>query len=143
MKKVLIYLNENSLAPTGGSIGYNYTLKKGLQEIDNEDIVRKQIRLFREEGFPEHYGLTENSIIYRNHKSDKVISIMEEWWHFVKNYSKRDQLSLFYILWKNNMKMEYLTKVNPRLDSKNFKAFKHEDGIISIEYLYKKYRVSL
>ena len=39
MKKVLIYLNENSLAPTGGSIGYNYTLKKGLQEIDNEDIV--------------------------------------------------------------------------------------------------------
>lgn len=39
MKKVLIYLNENSLASTGGSIGYNYTLKKGLQEIDNEDIV--------------------------------------------------------------------------------------------------------
>ena len=38
MKKVLIYLNENSLAPTGGSIGYNYTLKKGLQEIDNEGI---------------------------------------------------------------------------------------------------------
>ena len=38
MKKVLIYLNENSLAPTGGSIGYNYTLKKGLQEIDTEGI---------------------------------------------------------------------------------------------------------
>ena len=41
MKKVLIYLNENSLVPTGGSIGYNYTLRKGLQEVDQEGIEIK------------------------------------------------------------------------------------------------------
>lgn len=44
MKKVLIYLNENSLAPIGGSIGYNYTLRKGLQEIDNEQIEIKYLQ---------------------------------------------------------------------------------------------------
>lgn len=44
MKKVLIYLNENSLAPTGGSIGYNYTLRKGLQEVDQEGIEIKYLQ---------------------------------------------------------------------------------------------------
>lgn len=44
MKKVLIYLNENSLAPTGGSIGYNYTLRKGLQEINSEGIEIKYLQ---------------------------------------------------------------------------------------------------
>lgn len=33
MKKVLIYLNENDLVPTGGANGYNYTLRQGLEEI--------------------------------------------------------------------------------------------------------------
>ena len=107
-------------------------------KIDDENIVNKQIKLYREEGFPEHYGLTENSIIYRNHKSDKVISIMEEWWEFIENYSKRDQLSLFYILWKNDIYMVYLTDVAIKLDTKNFDSFAHRNGIISIEDLYKK-----
>ena len=107
-------------------------------KIDNENIVNKQIKLYREEGFPEHYGLTENSIIYRNHNSDKIISIMEEWWQFIENYSKRDQLSLFYILWKNNINMEYLTNVAIKLDTKNFDFFHHRNGIIKIEDLYKR-----
>lgn len=36
MKKVLIYLNESDLAPTGGAIGYNYTLQQGLREIKQD-----------------------------------------------------------------------------------------------------------
>ena len=108
-------------------------------KLDNEDIVRKQIKLFREEGFPEHYGLTENSIIYRNHNNNRIISIMEEWWHFVENYSKRDQLSLFYILWKNNMQMEYLTDIAIKLDIKNFDFFPHRKyRNLNLEELYKK-----
>lgn len=96
------------------------------------------MKLYIEEGFPEHYGLTENSIIYRNHNSDKIISIMDEWWQFIENYSKRDQLSLFYILWKNNINMQYLTDVAIKLDTKNFDFFRHRNGIIKIEDLYKK-----
>lgn len=33
MKKVLIYLHKDELAPTGGPIGYNYNLLQGLNEI--------------------------------------------------------------------------------------------------------------
>ena len=113
-------------------------------KIDDENIVREQMKLYREEGFPEHYGLTENSIIYRNHKSDKIISIMEEWWKFIENYSKRDQLSLSYVLWKNNMQLNYLTDTNIRLDTKNFEIFHHnKNKIISIEELGRKWNLSL
>lgn len=112
-------------------------------KIDNEDIVKKQIRLFREEGFPAHYGLNETNIMYRNHHSDKIISIMEEWWYFVKNYSKRDQLSLSYVLWKNNIPLNYLIEFNIRLDIKNFEAFHHNKSIISVEDLGKKWSLGL
>lgn len=37
-KRVLIYINENKLAPTGGADGYNYTLKKGLENLNSEGI---------------------------------------------------------------------------------------------------------
>ena len=113
-------------------------------KLDDENIVNKQIKLYREEGFPEHYGLNETNIMYRNHKSDKVISIMEEWWQFIENYSKRDQLSLSYVLWKNNMSLNYLTDTNIRLDTKNFEAFHHnKNKIISLEELYRKDGLSL
>ena len=113
-------------------------------KIDDENIVRKQIKLYREAGFPEHYGFTENSIMYRNHNNDKIISIMEEWWQFVENYSKRDQLSLFYVLWKNNIKMEYLTDIAIKLDIKNFDFLNHKRKIvIGINDLYKKSGLNL
>ena len=112
-------------------------------KIDKEDIVRKQINLYKELGFPEHYGLNETNLIYRNHNNEKIISLMEEWWYFIENYSKRDQLSLSYVLWKNNMSLNYLTDTNRRLDTKNFEPFPHKKGIISVEDLGKKWRLGL
>lgn len=38
MKKVLIYLNESDLAPTGGANGYNYTLRQGLETIGTDNF---------------------------------------------------------------------------------------------------------
>lgn len=38
MKKVLIYLNESDLAPTGGANGYNYTLRQGLDATGTDDF---------------------------------------------------------------------------------------------------------
>ena len=29
---------------------------------------------------------------------------MEEWWEFIRDYTKRDQLSLSYVLWKHSIK---------------------------------------
>ncbi len=36
-RKLLIYVNEADLKPTGGASGYNYNMQQGLQEIETEN----------------------------------------------------------------------------------------------------------
>lgn len=67
---------------------------------DDEKVMERQIARYRKEGFPEHYGLTENAIIVRDIYNKKVIDVMEAWWKEVENGSCRDQLSLSYVCWK-------------------------------------------
>ena len=73
---------------------------------------------------PQNYGLAETNILYRNH-SQNIINLMEEWWEMIKNYSKRDQLSFTYILWKNGITLENKRIMNSKTDYKNFLVFKH------------------
>ena len=75
---------------------------------------------------PRNYGLNETNIIYRKHNSKKIKKIMTEWWNMIKNYSKRDQLSLSYILWKNNIPVNKICIDNARIDIKNFKIYTHK-----------------
>ena len=58
--------------------------------------------MIKDDGFPQHYGLSENNILIRNHKDPNIIKFMKKWWKMIKKGSKRDQLSLMYIFWKYN-----------------------------------------
>ena len=79
------------------------------------------------EGFPQNYGLPENNIIYRKHNKAEIISIMNDWWYMLEHYSRRDQLSLPYVLWKHNIKCEnVICFPNTRIDYKNFCTFVHK-----------------
>ena len=71
-----------------------------------KDIVNLQMQKYREEGFPEHFGLTEGIIIARKHNDPLCVKIMEEWWDIFLKYSKRDQLGLMYVMWKNGLKKD-------------------------------------
>lgn len=64
--------------------------------------VKSQIKKIKKDGFPAHYGLSENNILIRNHHDPNIIKLMNEWWNMISKGSKRDQLSLMYIFWKNN-----------------------------------------
>ncbi len=72
---------------------------------DQDSLIDTQMQIFRELNYPIKNGLKENNMIYRIHHNDKVKAIMEEWWWWVSNYSKRDQLSFDYVLWKYNFKV--------------------------------------
>ena len=61
--------------------------------------------------FPYNFGLSENCLIVRKHNTKNCINLMEIWWEQIKNFSKRDQLSLSYILWKTGYKIKYFSKV--------------------------------
>jgi len=69
---------------------------------DKSKYVKPQIKKIKDDGFPKHYGLSENNILIRNHKAPNVIKLWKNGWKIVKKGSKRDQLSFTYISWKYN-----------------------------------------
>ena len=75
--------------------------------------VRRQIEQYRKEGFPDHYGLFENSFIIRKHNDEKCIQLMDMWWNQMKQFTWRDQLSLSYVLWKSGFGMEFEEVLGP------------------------------
>ena len=60
--------------------------------------------------FPYNFGLSENCLLVRRHNKKNCINLMEKWWEQIKNNSKRDQLSLSYVLWKTGYKIKYISK---------------------------------
>lgn len=70
---------------------------------DDESIVKQMENYLREDNFPFHYGLNETNLIYRRHNKPKIKDINENWWNFIRDYSKRDQLSLSYVLYKHKI----------------------------------------
>ena len=87
-------------------------------EKDDPEIMKEQINLIRKDGFPENHGLFENNIIYREHHDPDVIKIMNDWWWWIENYSRRDQLSFTYVLWKNNFRISPLCDMPYRMSKK-------------------------
>ncbi len=66
-------------------------------------IVNQQLNIYRNEGFPIHNGLYENTIMIRNHNSQLMCKLMDKWWDEYLKFPTRDQLSLPYLLWKNQV----------------------------------------
>ena len=56
--------------------------------------ARRTRRHLLSEGFPRHFGLMENNLIFRRHNDPAVISLSEAWWEEYNRFSRRDQLSL-------------------------------------------------
>lgn len=73
---------------------------------DGRDYKRNILKLtnyFEDQGYPTHNGLFENGLIFRNHNHPEIRKLSEEWWSLYLKFSTRDQLSLCYLLWKNNV----------------------------------------
>lgn len=76
--------------------------KKSLGEL----LVKK----YMEEKYPYNNGLIESCLLIRKHNDKQCINIMTKWYREIKKYSHRDQLSFNYIIWKNKIKMKYISK---------------------------------
>lgn len=97
---------------------------------DDDGILSAWEQVLKSQKFPQHYGMTENNIIYRKHNLDEIQLIMSEWWKCIEQYSKRDQLSFSYILWKHNIKIKDISFSNAREDIDNFCIIPHEKTYI-------------
>lgn len=71
--------------------------------IDYKRVVNAEIKCLRKHNYPENNGLHETCILLRKH--DNIINALNQWWHMVAKYSKRDQLSFDYAMWANDVKI--------------------------------------
>lgn len=65
-----------------------------------------QGKLYKQDGMPEKYGLSDNKIILRKN-CGLGKSLMNEWFYHVQEYSGRDQVCLSYVLWKNGLNYNF------------------------------------
>ena len=78
-----------------------------LQNKGNKEKIKIQINNYKEEGFPSHFGLLEGTIVVTDLKNKKSRELLIKWWNeFLKSESMRDQISLPYVLWKNNYSID-------------------------------------
>ncbi len=70
---------------------------------DSEKNIKRHLTYLKKVGFPEHYGLLECNIIARKHNVPLCKKLMEDWWHDFLNLSKRDQMALPYVLYRNGI----------------------------------------
>ena len=94
--------------------------------IDSPRIMKAELDLIKGSGMPRHFGLTENNIIYRQHNTPQIIEIMDEWWCMTSNYSRRDQLSLAWILWKQGIKISDITIQHWHSGGGQYYVFPHQ-----------------
>ena len=64
--------------------------------------VDAQMRAYREDGFPEEYGLHVAFIVVRRN-TPFTTHLNEVWWREVAKHTVRDQLSFNYCLWKEGI----------------------------------------
>lgn len=61
-----------------------------------------QVESYREEGLPANVGLWAGGVIVRK-RGPKYVNFENDWWEEINKWSYQDQLSLPYVLWKNNV----------------------------------------
>ncbi len=76
--------------------------------------LKFQMRRYMDEGMPRKFGDLMCCIIVRDHKNSVATKIMREWFAEYMSGEKRDQLSLPYILWKNNLPIDAVGDIFPQ-----------------------------
>lgn len=95
--------------------------------LDTEENIIRWCHRLKTEGYPRHRGLLENGITYRMHNSI-TRQVNEMWWSLYEQYTRRDQLTLCYVLWKvPEIKVDLiLPEGESSLNSKSVTINKHQ-----------------
>lgn len=78
---------------------------------DYPETIHKQVEFLRSELYPKHNGLDETGIVIRKHNDEKYRKVAETWWQMISEFSRRDQLSFRYALWKNKVQIIQTTDI--------------------------------
>ncbi len=74
---------------------------------DAEDIIDRQMLMYRADGYPPNHGLIEGCVLLRRHTA--TVQRFNEMWHdIISRYSRRDQLSFNYVAEKVGLNFRHL-----------------------------------
>ena len=104
--------------------------------LDSFVSIIHTLRFLKKENFPNHYGMFEANIIFRKHSATNIQVQCEEWWNLINRYSKRDQLTYSYTLWKNHIPFDYLIPQNESV--RNYKGVQFTPHIRKMGFWRKK-----
>lgn len=76
---------------------------------DTKENILNILSFLETEHFPDNLGLYEMTVFIKKHNDPKVIETMRLWFNINQKYSKRDQLSFMYAIWKTNLKISTIT----------------------------------
>ena len=90
---------------------------------DSKEKIEETLRFLNSEGFRDDIGLFEMTVFAKRHHDKTVQETMKIWFDALQRYSKRDQLSFPYAIWKTGL------QVNPISlnvwDNEWFSTIKH------------------
>lgn len=95
------------LVLTGRDCIYEHAFDMCQNYYDHDYSVIKQCREMYKAGFPQHFGLNENNVIFRIH-TQRMKETDEEWWNWILNHSFRDQFSYMFCIWKHGIPLNYI-----------------------------------
>jgi hypothetical protein len=75
----------------------------GKFDAKDQRLVDKQLNVYTQAGLPSDQRLTDNGIIFRRHKHSELAGVMDLWWTHLHEFTKRDQISLPYAIWKSDL----------------------------------------
>jgi len=73
------------------------------KKLDDVELIQRQMNHYRKDGYPKENGLVACGLIMRKKGRRNVEEHFERVWAEVKRWSKRDQLSFNYVLWKYHL----------------------------------------
>lgn len=91
------------------------------------EVVDAQFKDYLKNGMPFNQPLTENNLIVRNHNCSEVKAVMEAWWKNLEKYTKRDQISLPYVVWRHNILIKKFS-FSANVENKFVRKVNHRDN---------------
>lgn len=116
------------LLVTGRDCIYRHSYDMCVLRAENDVRAIEEMAALYKEGFPEHFGMNENNIIYRRH-NERMQKVDELWWKWIVKYSFRDQFSYMYCLWKYGIpKVYFLPQGEDARNSIHFRYISHNEN---------------
>ena len=91
-------------------------------ELDNGELVDRQMERYRSERLPRRFGLLEAAIVVRRNTA-RVRQMNQLWWQEISHDSHQDQLIARYALWTSNL--TYCTLPGSRGRSRMCRSYPH------------------